>query len=61
MSDTVPPLRCPRCGGEIEVETSRSSGYYSELEVDGVECTGTTSPDYRPGCGARWTIFGDPR
>ena len=54
------PLRCPRCGGEVEVEVEYL-GYYSDTNVLGMECTGSTLPVTRDACGARWTPDGDPR
>lgn len=59
-ADAAAQLRCPRCGGEVEVEVEYL-GYYRDTNVLGMECIGSTLPVTRDACGARWTPDGDPR
>jgi len=48
---TWPPLRCTRCGGEIDIEYVYDGGAYSEYRsVESFECD----------CGASWDRSGNP-
>lgn len=44
-------LRCPYCGGEIDIEVEPTPGYYGESIIDHIECQ-----TYE--CGATWDRSG---